>query len=338
MDPNAQILEHTLAQLSPELQSVVQQYVQQSVDTALTQAAQAQAAAQAATQAAAVPQPQVDLVRQRESILKMAKQAPRFHGKSSEDAIVFVRSLDLKWFPAYSITDNSARADALGYLLASQAETWYLGLKERGLLPEFYQTVGQESGLKDTFLQQFNPPDVTGKYRREFDSLEQTSSAAVYTAKFCELCLRLGYNLEDQETRHRFVDKLKHEVKSVIRMALITNPPTDFNQLSILVKQVDEDQYLLAQQRRAPRHFSNPQAPPHSTPPVQRTAPLPATTTPMDVGSMTPPDTGSRMTPELRIQLLAERKCFYCKQSGHVAVNCPNKKTKSGAAPNGQGQ
>lgn len=334
MDLNAQSLEQTLAQLSPELQSVVQQYVQQSVDTALTQAAQAQAAAQAA----AVPQPQVDLVRQRESILKMAKQAPRYHGKPSEDAIVFVRSLDLKWFPAYSITDNAARADALGYLLASQAETWYLGLKERGLLPEFYQTVGQELGLKDTFLQQFNPPDVTGKYRREFDSLEQTSSAAVYTAKFCELCLRLGYNLEDQEIRHRFVDKLKHEVKLVIRMALLTNPPTDFNQLSILVKQVDEDQYLLAQQRRTPRHFSNPQAPPPSTPPAQRTAPLPTTNTPMDVGSITPPDTRSRMTPELRVQLITERKCFYCRQSGHIAVNCPNKTTKSDAAPNGHGQ
>ena len=213
-----------------------------------------------------------------------------------------------------------------------------MGLKERGLLPEFYETVGQELGLKAIFLQQFNPPDATAKYRREFDALQQTSSAAAFTAKFCELCLRLGYDLETQETQHRFVDKLKHEVKSVIRMAMITNPSADFHQLSILVKQVDEDQYQLAQQRRAPRHFSNPQAPPQSTPPVQRTAPGPTTTTPMEVGSMTPPDTGSRMTPELRIQLIAERKCFYCKQSGHIAVNCPNKKTKSGAAPNGQGQ
>lgn len=338
MDPVVQSpAEQAIAQLAPDIQAAVQQYIQQAIETALAQAALAQAAAGGAG-AALPPQPQDDLVRQRESILKLAKQAPRFHGKLSEDAIDFVRSLELKWFPAFSITDNAVRAEALAYLLTGRAETWYLGLKERNLVPEVYLVAGQESGLKFTFLQQFNPPDVTGKYRREFEALEQTGAVAVYTDRFRELCLRLSYNLDDW--RLRFVDKLKPAVKWVVRMALITSPPMNFEQLALLAKQIDEDQFLLARERRHSNasSWSPPPHPPPPQTPAQHAGHAPGAATPMDLGSIASQDTSSRLTPELRIQLISERKCFYCRQSGHIAVNCPNKKTKPGAVPNGHGQ
>jgi len=43
----------------------------------------------------------------------------------------------------------------------------------------------------------------------------------------------------------------------------------------------------------------------------------------------------NRLTPELRIQLIREGKCLYCRQPGHMALNCPNKRTQ---VPNHQQQ
>ena len=50
---------------------------------------------------------------------------------------------------------------------------------------------------------------------------------------------------------------------------------------------------------------------------------------PMQLGTMTPAKTAGRyqrLTPALREQLIKEGRCLYCKQPGHLAINCPNKR------------
>ena len=43
---------------------------------------------------------------------------------------------------------------------------------------------------------------------------------------------------------------------------------------------------------------------------------------PMDVGAL---PHGERLSPELKIKLAREGKCFYCWIGNHLAINCPLK-------------
>lgn len=340
MAATTQAAEQALSLLPNEAQTVVRAFIQQTVTQAVEEAL-AQAAAAAADRdavpAAAVPG--AELQRQREAILKMAKQAPRYQGKTAEDAVDFLRALELKWFDAFGIADDRSRADALAYLLTGRAETWYLGLKERGLVPSRYERSGQEQGLKYVFLEQFNPPDISGKYRREFENLSQTGAVTTYTDRFRELCLRLSYDLD--QWKHRYTDKLKLEVKNVVCISMITNPELNFEQVALLAKNVDEELYNLRRESRRTtnnRQYNtrNWSAQASQSAPIAGAA-APTNAAPMDLDSIAPNAVHPTMTRELKLQLIAEGKCFYCKQSGHKAYECPRKK-RNAAAPNGRGQ
>ena len=50
--------------------------------------------------------------------------------------------------------------------------------------------------------------------------------------------------------------------------------------------------------------------------------------TSLDATQTTPVRT--KLTPELREQLQKEGKCFYCRKTGHMAYNCPEKGKRQG--------
>jgi hypothetical protein len=50
--------------------------------------------------------------------------------------------------------------------------------------------------------------------------------------------------------------------------------------------------------------------------------------TPMELSAIThpPPRRFEKLTPQLRAQLIREGKCLYCREPGHMAMDCPKKK------------
>lgn len=57
-----------------------------------------------------------------------------------------------------------------------------------------------------------------------------------------------------------------------------------------------------------------------------------STTTPMEIDSFKKIE---KLTPETRAQCIKEGRCLFCREPGHIVVNCPKKNKIN---PNGQRQ
>jgi hypothetical protein len=188
------------------------------------------------------------------------------------------------------------------------------------------------------FKSHFGNPNVASEATRKIQDLEQTGSAAAYSARFHELVVHVKWN--DEVKIHFFYQNLKTSVKDMIANTKVNDQPTDFKQYSDWVIDIDNRIHDRELERKAetkstkqkstpsynnstPRHSSTPSYVP---PPPSTSSALPPGE-PMEIdASKTSKFSKARgpLTTEEKERRRKNKLCMYCGGSNHFADSCPN--------------
>jgi hypothetical protein len=307
--------------LTPEVQAILEAGLQDHT-------AQALAAAQTATVASDV----VD----HEALRQFRKLRPTvFSHREVQDPIDWMYEVEMLMDLA-ELPNEETKVAAIPLVLVGRALIWWKSEEAHGTIPEYFTG---EGGFKEYFLAYHSSPDPARKVRDQLDELKQTKSVSHYTAQFRSLISRA--RMTDEEIRHRYVKHLKDEVRQHVSLGLTTGVLNTFEKIAAYAEAADtvifenkrrgtkpssnEAQRNRGNQRYQVQHYSQ-----------QKYAPNPFDNNgaaPMDLSAL---PNGERLSPELKIKLIREGKCFYCRTGTHLAINCPLKKQHR--SPNGRRQ
>lgn len=230
------------------------------------------------------------------------------HFKGSHQEMTKVR----QWCFSMDCYFDAARAPASDRvpfavtLLRDSALAWWQSL-------ETEQRPATWDAFKDQIIAYHQPRGSIVAARDKLAALYQKTSVEQYTKDFKDLALNIP-DLREEEKMDRYKRGLKHEVRLQVAFA---NPAT-FNALVDTASQIDD---ILFSHRNKMQHksyyhaaaFTKGGASPHSSP------------SPMELGAIgyTP---RPKLTDTQKEVMRKEGTCFYCRESGHIAVNCPKRK------------
>lgn len=306
---------------------------QAAAQAAAAQQAAAQAAAEAAAAAAAQQQlehlilqrmqqnlgPIIDTALAQREAARLARDTVKARfpkpdtfsgdrsGKENVEEWLFVAST---YLTACGVTADLDRLTiATGYLRGA-ALTWWRRINQPGAPNRISTWDGFCNGMRHTF-QPINPAETA---RDKLAGLRQITTVRQYATLIRNTALDIP-SITDDELKDRFIRNLKPATRTEVRM----RNPASFEQAVELAERYDAMRYNFPRSRQT-IPFGNGNGP-----------------SPMELGAMT--DSRSRpngnngngqrrpkLDPALQKQLIKEGKCFYCRQPGHLAINCPEKK------------
>jgi hypothetical protein len=213
------------------------------------------------------------------------------------------------WLQANGIDLNSSKAViyAAGYL-ADTALTWHrmhLAAVARGATQEY----ATWTVFREALITRFTPISPERTAREKLATLRQTKSVRAYAQDF-NLCMIELPAMDERDRLYRFMAGLKPEVRIHVEL----QNPTTLEQAVQLSIQTDS---LLWQVKKGPNL-------------VGRGGPYRDNTNgssrpqPMELGALETKE-GKQWR---RQRDLSHVKCYNCEQLGHIAWNCPQRKTK----------
>jgi hypothetical protein len=192
-------------------------------------------------------------------------------------------------------------------LLRGHALTWW-----QGLAPE--QRPADWDNFQRMLIAYHQPVSAVTSARDALARLTQRTSVASYVKDFKDLAL----NIPDFSEAER-LDRFKRGLKTDIRLHVALANPTTFEQAVTIAGQVDD---ILFSQRShtRPNNFQ-----PRSFVRLENQA------TPMDLNAINKPQ--ERGFPKDRAAMRKDeydkKLCYYCKEPGHIALQCPKKRSPS---------
>jgi hypothetical protein len=218
-----------------------------------------------------------------------------------------------QYFRTLRVDDDTTRIEFTATLLKEHAALWYRlqCLRHDG---HPYATWDEfRTALKQTFT----PVNQEKRARDRLASLRQTTSAQRYIQEFTSLCLEIS-DLHSTEQLDRFVRGLKPHVRREVEL----RDPKTFDEATTIAERVDQISFAATR-----------------TKPIQGSRPSTSSgPQPMELGAMrtVPTVKKTRLTPEERQDLRQRKACFYCRESGHMMADCPNKPKNFNKPGNGQ--
>ena len=256
---------------------------------------------------------------------------PTFSHREKQDPIDWMYEVEMLMELA-ELPNAATKIAAIPLVLVDRALIWWKSEEAHGTIPTYFDG---EGGYKEYFLAYHSSPDPARKIRDQLDELKQTGSVSHYTAQFRTLISRA--KMTDEEIQHKYLKHLKTEVQNQVYLGLAAGGLDTFEKLAAYAETTDT---VLFNNRR---RFNRP--PPSEAHRNSRTyqdirnnpryhvqrynQPRYVANrsdangvAPMDVGAL---PHGERLSPELKIKLTREGKCFYCRTGNHLAINCPLK-------------
>lgn len=257
--------------------------------------------------------------------LKPAKP-PHFRGNYGRDATTprdWLFTVD-QYFLACNVDRDRDKLAFVATLLQDNANTWWRS--QFALQPDgsYISAIGTWSDFKAALIRQFEPINRKLSAREELARLKQVRSVQAYTSRFRALCLEID-DLSDAEKRYRYLEGLKDRV----RLEVLQRQCNTFDEMCTVAVHWDSlDFHVRGPRQSSSSYYPRPAAASHSGP------------TPMDLGAMQEhsdspiePESGELLTMRYKPLTPADRErlrkagaCFYCKEPGHIAPNCPKKR------------
>lgn len=314
--------------LDPEIQAIIEAGLQDH-------AAQALAAAAAEQAVAEVDMDAFNGIDQNALRRFRKLQPPTFSHREKQDPIDWMYEVEMLMDLA-ELPNAATKIAAIPLVLVDRALIWWKSEETNGTIPAHFDG---EGGYKEYFLAYHSSPDPARKVRDQLDELKQTNSVSHYTAQFRTLISRA--KMTNEEIQHKYLKGLKTEVQNQVYLGLAAGGLDTFEKIAAYAETTDT---VLYNNRR--RFTRPPPSDPHRNSRTyqdnranqrnnQHNRSDPNGATPMDLGALP----NGPLTPELKIQLIREGKCFYCRTGTHLAINCPLKKQhKQQNSPNGRRQ
>lgn len=319
-----QALEAYALNVAPEVKAVIEAGLREH-------AAKSIAEAHAATALTAAEQSDVD----HNALRRFRKLNPTlFYHRERQDPIDWMYDLE-KLMDLAELPNEATKLAAMPLVLADRALIWWKGDEKSGTLPEYFTG---EGGYKEYFLAHHSAPDPARKIRDQLDELKQTGSVSRYTAQFRSLMARA--QMTDEEINHKYVKHLKEDVRKQVVLNMSAGLLPTFEKIADYAEKTDailyenrrrntrpppSEAHRDSSQRYQTQRHNQPRYPPNNSDNNGAA--------PMDLSAMPP---GEKLSPELKIKLIREGKCFYCRTGTHLAINCPLKQKHR--SPNGPRQ
>jgi|YelNatPaOPRAMG01_1025707.scaffolds.fasta_scaffold20620_1 hypothetical protein len=186
----------------------------------------------------------------------------------------------------------------------------------------------------ERFLQAFRPVNLIRNARHRLYDLKQTGSVYQYIRAFREICLDIP-DLSEPERLHNFTRGLKQAVR--VRVEL--QQPRNIEEAESIAALADDIVWNSRQRNFQFRYNS------HVPTQGIRTNYQHGGPVPMEIDAMEEQEViyeeddpaellqmmqgqkniQGQLTDTLRARLLREGRCFYCREVGHLALNCPKK-------------
>lgn len=232
---------------------------------------------------------------------------------------------DMQTYFTLNKVPTNEQAMHLGFYLTNEAKLWFQQLTQQ---PNFHTFTGDNilQLLKDYFA----PKDTEDKLRTQLGSWKQLTSLDKYIAGFQKLVLQMPFLTENEK-----IYAFKHNLKPALYRHVNEAKPTTLLE-TINAANIAEDTERQASQQATnfgnskngkrndkPRPTFNNNS--NQTPYQQK--PQQPANDPMDVGVLQS-RTGGKQQPKIgdeeKKKLMKEGRCFKCKESGHLAKNCPS--------------
>ncbi len=287
------------------------QAASQGAIAAAAQAAarEAVAAVAAAQVAPAVPaQPPANVHQPAPHILKPEKPSTFSGLKETTRVTVWLFEV-VSYFNAVSCHDPSQRIVYAAALLRGPAAVWYRNHKttvERSTAQDFTTW----DAFSNALINEFHPANYQRVARDKLASLVQRNSVQNYAYQFRLAILDID-NISEEEKIDRFLRGLKPAIQRELEL----RPPATLQEAISIAERVDAVDYRMS--RRQGMNNFTPRRPPLNSGPA-----------PMQVDAITGRQPYVKLTEAARAQLRAEGKCFYCREKGHSAFDCPKKKNR----------
>jgi hypothetical protein len=234
-----------------------------------------------------------------------------FGGKSNESVDTWIFQIE-QYFRITESPEDKKIPFAASFL-TDHAATWWrhqyrnLGYHGDYGWPEFIR------GLRD----QFCPVDAEQQARNALYTLKQTTSVAKYIHEFQNIILDIPGMLE-RDKIDRFLRGLKSDLYERVALQL----PTTLGEACRLANLIDTIRYQAKLQNNTKFLRSSPEARGPYPNPIQTSTRNEQNNgvIPMDIDVVRKPLTNTE-----RENLRKNGGCFYCRERGHLAKNCPKK-------------
>ena len=237
-------------------------------------------------------------------------------GKRPKDAEEWLFVID-NYLNASRVTLDIERITVASGYLTGPALTWWRSLQDKH--PPERPTTWKD--FQQTLLNTFRSINPVENARDMLARLRQTTSVRQYATAMRDAALTIA-SITDDELKDRFIRGLKSATQMEVRM----RAPATFAEAVQLAERYDNLRYATMRSSHQASPFRGGGS--NGPAPMELGAAVDAKySSPAHNGNQRRPP---RLTPQLRQQLIKEGKCFYCRQPGHMALDCPEKKKKQG--------
>lgn len=246
----------------------------------------------------------IEMKNQQVPPVKIAKP-PTYSGKINESIDTWIFRIE-QYFLAVPMMDNRKIPFAASFLTDSAA-TWWRHMYED---PSLKGTSWSWDDFKSHLRMQFRPIDAERLARDRLHKLRQTTSVSAYIHAFQNIIVDIP-TMSEADRIDRFLRGLKADVHKWVAI----QQPDSLADACSIANTID----AISFQNRSSNTSS------FSRPTLINTPPSATGTIPMEIDAIQ-----KTLTASDREALLRMGGCFYCRQQGHLARNCP-KKTRNRA-------
>jgi hypothetical protein len=228
-------------------------------------------------------------------------QPEPFGATTGQNVRMWIRDMD-SYFQLTATNEEDDKIQMAQLLFRGNVRLWWHQHLER---PEVLGAVDTWDDLKTLLTRHFVDANVLQRAQNKLANLRQTHSAHAYVTAFRSV----AYEIPDMSEREK-IDRFIRGLKTELARDVLRGRPETFNDAA----KIAEDMDMLY--HSAPAFFNRSRSSAGQQGPI-----------PMEIDAVQ----GRRLTDAERASLRKAGACFYCREAGHMAKDCPRKRRQVNA-------